>query len=37
MKACWTHAAVKYDYPVSAEFGRQSLAEGLCRCLMQES
>ena len=37
MKAGWTHAAVKYDYQVSAEFARQSLAEGLCRCLMQES
>ena len=36
MKASWTHAPVKYDYQFSAEFAKQSFAEGLCRCLMQE-
>ena len=37
MTACWTHAAVKYDYQISAEFAKQSLAGGLCQWLMQES
>ena len=36
MKASWTHVAVKYDYQVSAEFAKQSYAEGLGQCLMQE-
>ena len=36
MKACWTRAAVKYDYQFSAESAKQSLVEGLCQCLMQE-
>ena len=36
IRASWTHAAVKYEYRASAESAKQSSAEGLCQCLMQE-
>ena len=36
MRASWTHAAMKYEYRASAECAKQSSAECLCQCLMQE-